>query len=581
MSLKNSTEFFHFKSIIEKAHTAIFSVDENGKIVVFNPGAEKITGIKAENAIGKDSSEIPFVDGVTRVSISGKPQIGLRVEIGEKTVLTNRTPIIKNGKIVGAMAIFQDITELEKLSRELEYVKALNEELDTIIESVSDGLYITDGEGTTLRVNSAYERISGGVKAEEVIGRNMKDLVQEGYYSKSVTLIVLEKKEPVSILHTIKGDKEVLITGNPVFDENGKIVRVVTTVRDIVELNTIKKELAKTIAESKRYKKELETLKEFQNQIAEVVATSKIMKDVVDLAFRVGKVRSTVLITGESGVGKEVVARVIHNSSNIEKPIVKLNCGAIPENLLESELFGYEEGAFTGAVKGGKPGLFEIAHNGSVFLDEIGELPLPLQVKLLRVIQEKEILRVGGVTPIKVDVRIIAATNKNLEKMVSIGKFREDLFYRLSVIPIEVPPLRKRPEDIIPLAVKFLEKFNSMFHTEKEITPDALKALETHLWPGNVRELENNIERLVILSPGEKIMAKDINEIISSIESRHNPSEISIPDIIPIESAVNEVEKQLLTRALKKYKTTRKAAAVLGISQPSVVRKIKKYDIQI
>lgn len=570
-------EPFHLKAVIEAAHTAIVSIDLSGRIVTFNSAAEKITGVSSKNAIGRYCEEILLTDGLTRVALSGSPETGIKVTIGDTSVLTSRSPIVINGKIAGAVAVFQDITDIEQMSAELASVKDLNIELDAIIESVSDGLYITDGKGNTLRVNSAYERISGGVKAEEVIGKNMKELVDEGYYSKSVTFIVLEKKEPVSILHTIKGDKEALITGTPVFDEKGSIVRVVTTVRDMDELNTIKKELARSIEESNKYKRELEKLREEKFVKNEIVMHSRAMAKVMDLAVKMGEVRSTILITGESGVGKEIIAKTIHNSGNPKTPFIKVNCGAIPENLLESELFGYEEGAFTGACKGGKKGLFEAADKGTVFLDEIGELSLNLQVKLLRCIQEKEIYRVGGVSPLSLDVRIIAATNRDLEEMVVKGSFRQDLFYRLSVIPINVPPLRERKEDIVPLVYSFLKKFCNEFNIRKEVCTKALKALESYSWPGNVRELENHIERLTILASGPVIQIDDLSEKITSQYDADDLFNISVPESASLDEILSKVEEIVISKSLKKHKTTRKAAAALGISQSSVVRKTGKY----
>ncbi|AZR74119.1 hypothetical protein BBF96_12345 [Anoxybacter fermentans] len=567
------------KTILDAAHNAIVAVDEQGFITIFNHAAEKIVGVNAEEVMGQPVDEVIPTTGLLTVLKTGQAEYSQKMKIGDVMVLTNRTPIIKDGKIVGAVAIFQDISELESISQELKSIKELNRELDTIIESISDGVYITDGEGNTLRVNSAYERISG-IKAEEVIGRNMKELVEEGVYSQSVTLLVLEEREPVTITHEIKTGKEVLITGNPVFDEEGNIVRVVTTVRDLAELNSLKQQLAETRKLSQRYHSELAQLRLQQLELDDVVIQSEAMQKVIKLALRLGEVNSTVLITGESGVGKEIVAKIIHRTGQgHEGSLIKVNCGAIPENLLESELFGYEKGAFTGARKEGKPGLFELAEGGTLFLDEISELSLNLQVKLLRAIQEKEIVRVGGVNPIKIQVRIIAATNRNLEQMVKEGKFREDLYYRLNVVPIYVPPLRERREDIIPLIYHFLERFNTQFKTNKRFDPEALKALERYDWPGNVRELENTVERLVVLTNNDLIGIDDLPEYIRSDEYVKTPSNIIVPSLMPLKDAVEEVEKQIIAKALQKYSTTREVAKVLGVSQPTIVRKMKKYGL--
>ncbi len=296
----------------------------------------------------------------------------------------------------------------------------------------------------------------------------------------------------------------------------------------------------------------------------------------IGLASKVAEVDSTVLITGESGVGKEVLASYIHaNSKRSDKPFIKINCGAIPVTLLESEFFGYEKGAFTGASKEGKTGIFELAHNGTLFLDEIGEIPLPLQVKLLRVLQENEFLRVGGTKLIKVNVRIIGATNKDLEQEIKKGNFREDLFYRLNVVPIHIPSLRKRKEDILPLTLFFLKQFNEKYHKNKSISHEVIESFQNYNWAGNIRELQNIIERLVVLADSDHIDIADL----PSIFRRHNVSEaITIHKIMPLKQAISFVEKQLITMAKEKYSTTSKIAEVLGVDQSTISRKINKIE---
>ncbi len=308
------------------------------------------------------------------------------------------------------------------------------------------------------------------------------------------------------------------------------------------------------------------------------VMRSQKSRELVDLVLRLGKVDSTVLIQGESGVGKEVIADILHSNSNRkDKPLVKINCGAIPASLLESELFGYEPGAFTGAKKEGKMGIFEIAHKGTLFLDEIGELPLQLQIKLLRVIQEREIVRVGGVKPIPVDVRIITATNRDLREMVKASEFRKDLFYRLNVVPVTVPPLRERKDEIPALISQFMHVFNSQYQLNKRLDSEVLQAFMRYDWPGNVRELENVIERAVVTCPDDVIGLEycfplgSADGDISTSDDQEDEENLKI--------AVENLEKKLITRALNNYGTTRKAAEVLGISQPTVVRKAARYGI--
>lgn len=487
-------------------------------------------------------------------------------------------PVLNNdGKVVGLLTR----TNLVKgYYRDLQEVKRLNRELNAIIESSYDGFYITDGKGITLRINSAYQRITG-IKPEEVIGRSMKELVEKGVYSQSVTLLVLEKRKPVTIMHDIKTGKRVLITGNPVFNEKGEIVRVVTNVRDITELINLKKQLEETRELTERYQLELQELRNRQINFDNIVARSLEMKRILEIASRVAEVDTTVLITGESGVGKEVIARGIHMASKRrEGPFIKVNCAAIPENLLESELFGYEKGAFTGANREGKPGMFELADKGTIFLDEIGELPLHLQPKLLRVIQDKELIRVGGADPVKLDVRIIAATNKNLEEMAKKGEFREDLFYRLNVVPINILPLRERKDDIPPLIIHFVNKFNGKYGLNKKISSKAVDYLIDYSWPGNVRELENVIERLIVLTKDDIIEPENLPASIRGSDSKIGVSYLQ-GDSVSLKEAVEGVEKNLIAAALRKYGTTRKAARALNVNQSTIVRKAKKYGISV
>ncbi|HWQ78612.1 MAG TPA: sigma-54 dependent transcriptional regulator, partial [Anaerovoracaceae bacterium] len=313
-----------------------------------------------------------------------------------------------------------------------------------------------------------------------------------------------------------------------------------------------------------------------------ILAVSKAMQEVLKLAEKVANFQATVLIMGESGVGKEEVARYIYlNSLRSKKPFITINCGAIPANLLESELFGYEKGAFTGANQTGKSGLFESADEGVVFLDEIGETPLDFQVKLLRFMETKEVRRVGAVSGKIVDVRIIAATNKDLENMVNEGTFREDLYYRLNVVKIKVPPLRKRIDDITPLGMFFLAKFNEKYKQNKELTFDVIKELEKYVWPGNVRQLKNVIENMVVVSNNDYLQVDDLPWNID-FETGGNKKIMNIitdNDNLTLEEATELLERMMLEKAKNKYKTTRMIAEKLQVDQSTVVRKLKKYNL--
>ena len=315
----------------------------------------------------------------------------------------------------------------------------------------------------------------------------------------------------------------------------------------------------------------------FMHSRTPLIAHSKEMKNIMDTIKTLSQVNSTVLVTGESGTGKEVIVNQIHQaSSRRKKPFIKINCGAIPAALFESELFGYEEGAFTGARRKGKAGFFELANGGTLFLDEIGELDLALQVKLLRVIQEGEVTRIGGTRTIHVDVRIIAATNRDLWQQVQEGTFRQDLFYRLNVINIEVPPLRSRREDIIPLAVRFLENFNKKYDKKKEISAELGKLFLEMEWPGNIRELENLIESMVVLTQGTVMEPKDLPIRYKNSFGNESVAQVSVTGILPLKEAVALTEKQLLENAREKYVTTREMAKVLQVNQSTVSRKLEK-----
>lgn len=471
--------------------------------------------------------------------------------------------------------VIADVNRDDLLAAESEYVKELVAELEAVFHSSYDGIFITDGKGIVTRLNKAYERITG-IKAEEVLGRSMADLVQDGVYDESVTVLVMESLKSMTINQIVKrSNKHILVTGNPIFDEQGNLFRVVTNVRDVTELNQLEQKLTKTKEERKKYQAEISHLRSLQVNDSELVYRSRAMMTVLELAGKVADVNSNVLITGESGTGKELVAKFIHRrGKGDKKPFIRVNCGAIPENLMESELFGYEAGAFTGAKKEGKPGLFELAHEGTLFLDEIGELPLFLQVKLLRALQDRTITHVGGVTPIKVDVRIVSATHRNLDQMVKAGTFREDLYYRLMVVPIQIPPLRERKEDIPLLAIHFVEKLNGSFGFAKVLLPEVIDMLADYPWPGNVRELENVIERMIVTTPGDEIDAAAL------------PASVAKRDRLPktgakLKEAVAATEQYMLKTALEKHASLQAAADALGIDRTTCFRKAVKYGIAI
>lgn len=500
-----------------------------------------------------------------------------RIVAGTRT----RFPINDGGKGGGAAEGSPNLCDVENIVHELQNAKALLQELEGIIEASYDGIVVTDSEGQLLRISRSYSRISG-IPWEELknkVGCYMGDLQARGEVSSSVSMLVLEKKKALTIKQRLYNGRELMVTGNPIFDQEGRIVRVVSNIRDISELNNLKREIEENKEVVARYCGELEELRARNLHLEGIIAQSPEMRRAADLAVRVASVDATVLITGETGVGKEVIAKIIHKASRRKNsPFITVNCGAIPETLLESELFGYEKGAFTGANREGKIGLLEVANNGTIFLDEIGDLPLLLQGKLLRALQEQEICRIGGSKSIKLNLRILSATNKDLVKMIKDKTFRDDLYYRLNVIPIHLPPLRERKEDIVPLAVHFLKKYTQKYQLEKKFSVEVLDVLEQYMWPGNVRELENLTERLLVTSDSEAIRSRDLPNYFGEQKERGSLP-ITVHNVLPLKEAGEILERELLTRVLSAGRSTRKAAGILGVDHSTIVRKINKYSL--
>lgn len=460
---------------------------------------------------------------------------------------------------------------MQLISDELSRVKALNKEFDAIFESSFDGIWLSDGDGKVLKMNRANEKIFG-FSRDQLIGKYPADMLEKGVYSRSSVVRAIEKKETVTTTLTTKDGKTIIATSTPVFDENNNISLVVNNIRDATHLFELKSELDQMKGLTELYKNQL---KQVEVKKKGVVYQSAQMEEIVSLALRLAEVECPVLITGPSGVGKELVADIIHaNSERKGGPFIKVNCGAIPENLMESELFGYESGAFSGANRAGKLGYFALAHKGTLLLDEIGELPLHMQVKLLRAVQDKSIVRVGGTKPFKVDIRLLAATNRNLKEMIANNEFREDLYYRLNVAAIPVPALNERREDILPLVEHFLSLFNRKYKKNIQVTDDVIEGWSRLDWQGNVRQLENTVERVVVTAQDEVVTTHDLksngpNKFLKDAEQVVT----SLPE------AVAETEQKLIKRAFQQYKTTREMARKLNIHQSTFIRKAAKYGI--
>ncbi|WP_439875462.1 sigma 54-interacting transcriptional regulator [Bacillus mycoides] len=565
------------KIILTSIPMGIFVVDREKKIVNCNESGLKMIKSTPERVMNVPAELIFNGEHINNVFTTGKTILNQLQITNEMGVLVDYSPIPNfDQSIEGMVIIVQDLPMVEDMAMEIEYIKDLNKDLHAILSSIYDEILVVNHKGELIRYSETVINDFWGSNLKDLLGKNLLELEKKGLFSPSVTRLVLEKQKKVSVVQETKSGRKILAVGNPVFNENGELHRIIIASRDITEATRLKTELHEIKKISEQYKKELDDFKNKDRFLKKLIYCSPKMEQIINQAKKIADFSSNVLISGESGVGKEVIAQAIHQLGNrSSKPFLKLNCGAIPETLLESELFGYTKGAFTGADKNGKEGYFKRADQGVLFLDEIGEMPLHLQVKLLRVLQEQEVIPIGSTTPTKINVQIIAATNKSLEKMVESGTFREDLFYRLNVIPLRVPSLRERMEDVPVLAFHFLQQLNEKYNKNYHLTPDALNLLEFYSWPGNVRELQNMIERLVVSADDPVIEAEFVSKFLTPGYD-FNKSKPVITRVLPLQEALHSVEEQLILLAMKQYKTTTKAAKVLGISQSSVSRKYQK-----
>jgi len=449
-------------------------------------------------------------------------------------------------------------------------------ELAKILDSSSGGIFITNSLGNVIFANLAYESATG-LARKNVIGKKISELGASGVLNPLITPAILETHENMTVLQKLGTGKYAVISGSPIYDSIGNPILIITCVNVITKMIAV---------ESPDLYNDSSTLefninKRKKDHSIDIIAESQIMKTLLQEVIKLARYNVTVLLLGETGVGKEVIGSIIHASSkrNMEN-FVKINCSAISPSLLESELFGYEAGSFTGALTKGKPGLFEIADKGTLLLDEIGDMPIELQAKLLRVIQSHEFYRIGGVEPIKSNTRIIASTNKDLEKLIQKGEFREDLYYRLNVISINIPPIRDRKEDIKPLLLHFIYFYNKKYGTNKQFSNELIKVLEDYHWPGNIRELQNIVERLIVLCIEDLLLPEHLySKYKFGSISAPTDCDIQINRIMPLQDAISTVEKILVTKAMSLCKSTRKAAELLGVSQSTVMRKLKDNNV--
>lgn len=487
------------------------------------------------------------------VQLYMEPPLPCIREKDEVDYLTGTTVVVnEQHEVVGVISL-EWITE--NMRERIQRLQKKSDAFEMFVNSFGNGISVTDQEGNIVHINQMYEQLTN-LKETEISGKNMLTLIQEKYFDQSVTLSVLKQQRSVTMNQYING-KKFIVTGYPFWDKNKNIEKVINIIDPIDEPRPM---VTGEIIEVAPY--------------MSLVYASTSMTKLVRMLKKISAYDSNVLITGESGVGKEVVARFVHEFSTRKKgPFIAINCSAIPDNLLESEIFGYERGAFSGASREGKPGLLELADGGTFFFDEIGDMPLALQAKLLRFLETRKIRRIGGKEVIDIDCRIIAATNQDLEKAVEENAFREDLYYRLFVIPIQIPPLRERKEDIPELLSYYLTYYNEKFSAEKVMDRQVIEILKEYPWKGNIRELKNLVERMVILSDLDKITLKDIPDYIydscSTQHVRHNDAG----------KVIERTEEKLLRELYESLENWNDVAKELGISRATVYRKAKKYGL--
>ncbi|SHJ24725.1 PAS domain S-box-containing protein [Dethiosulfatibacter aminovorans DSM 17477] len=558
--------------IMKCVDSAVFAINKLGQIVMMNENAGIILGIGDDDVIGmKIESVIPNTRMLETLEL-GEVEYKRSFEYKEKKLLVNRHPIENEHGIIGAICSFRDVTEYNEIQDELVVEKHEKEVLETIFEIAYDGLIVIDPEGYITMISNAYKKFLG-VEDRDVIGMHVTEIIENTRMHKVAETGVAEIAELQKI-----NNNHTIVSRIPVF-KDGVLTSVVGKVvfRNIDELDDLYSKIGKMEEQLENYKRELSQINKAKYTFSDIIGRSSEMKQVVNIAKKAAYTNSNVLILGESGTGKELFAHSIHNSSaRRSKAFVKVNCAAIPDELLESELFGYEQGAFTGAKKGGKIGKFEVADQGTIFLDEIGDMPMHMQAKLLRVIQEREIEKIGSNNPKRIDVRIIAATNRNIEQMIEEKKFRLDLYYRLNVVTLNIPPLRERTEDIDALCKTFIEKFRIRYLKRVDaINDSSIAKLKKYGWPGNIRELENIIERAINIMDGGTV-----------IKAKHLPVDISgrydVEDVKPLKESMDDYERKTIIKCLEAVNFNKsRASKLLGISRTALYEKLDKYDLKI
>ncbi|OYV98151.1 MAG: Fis family transcriptional regulator [Deltaproteobacteria bacterium 37-65-8] len=533
------------RALLNATGNGVLAVDPEGVILLSNRVAKEQFGAHPGARLLEAVPELwPDAEKTAGDRV---PRAGILVQRGKFTYLAQVNAIVVGEALEGVLCVFIDGTELESTARRMRSFQELAGEQDAIINLSSEGLWICDGNANVLRINPASERLNR-IRGDQVVGKNMRDLLREGLFDRSATLEVLRTRAVVHLLQEVAG-KKLVVTGSPVFDEGGNLIRVVVNERDVTEIEALQRQLEEQEAIKDQFRVQLLEMQNLEIESRRVIAKSPSMLKVLRQALKVSTVDSSVLILGETGAGKGLIADLIHKYSNrAGKPLLKINCGAM-------------------------------ADEGTLFLDEIAELPLSSQVKLLRFLEDGHVMRVGGARDLKMDVRILAATNRNLEIMVEKGEFRLDLYYRLNVIPIHVPPVRERKECILPLLRHYIDSFAGKHGVRKKLSRAASDALLAYPYPGNVRELVNLCERLVVMTDTESIDLMDLpRDVVRRPEGGGLPGG-GWPGQVTLKEALESVERSLLLEGRERYGNQMRMAAALGINQSTIARKLKRYGI--
>jgi len=565
-------------NILEALAVPLLACDQRGQIVFVNAVAETQLKVRVGVPLAEPLPKLAEAVGSFRRSATSSPPVTILRGAGAPYLAMLSSVKTQDGQSFTLCLLPPAPTTPDSERRMLDF-ESQTLELQVIIDSSSDGLFVCDGDANVIRVNPASERIHKR-PASEMVGRNMRELIPEGFIDRSAALEASVQKKVVSLLQNMPNGRKLISIGTPVFDHGGELIRVVVSERDITEIDTLQRELENQEAIKDEFRHQVLEMQQAELESRKVIARSPNMIKALRQAMKVAKAESSVLILGESGVGKGVVADMIHrNSRRSDRPLIKINCGAIPESLVEAELFGYEKGAFTGASPGGKPGQFELANEGVLFLDEIAELPLSAQVKLLRFLEDGTITRLGGTEDRQLDVRVLAATHRDLEEMIEKGTFRLDLYYRLNVIPLHVPAVRERKDCLVPLIRHYIDHFAVLNNVPRRLSRSALDALLNYTFPGNVRELMNICERLVVMSETELIDHADLpSHILGSLKVAA-PEDLHWSEETSLQQAVETLERNLLAKAQERHRNQAKIAEVLGVNQSTIARKLKRYGL--